>query len=73
MWCRKEIAGDLKRIAGNNPYGMICPAIISIDGKESKRIGGFAHVDKHGEVDLSPWIEAIETDDHVNKFFAKKQ
>lgn len=65
----EEIKNDLLRIAKKNPYGMICSVIIMEDYvKELRRVGKNAHVNEHGNVDLSEWYREVSKDDVINNY-----
>ena len=68
-----EIINDYIRIAKENPYGMVCPVTLMQGKKElSYRVGESAHVDQHGNVDLTKWIKEVKKEACVLNYKGQK-
>lgn len=69
----ESLKETLIEIAKNNPYGMICPVIITnkLTGDEIRRIGSCCHVKESGECNVDSWIKTIQNDIDIKYFFKK--
>ena len=57
----KEIAEKAREHAKNNPYGMLCPAIVLSGKKELRRVGGHVHANRELK-DTAEWERLIQDD-----------